>query len=148
MRANKALQETIIYLSACVAVCNSLLDSEQAKLRPARGQLQTASDALMEVLAEAERGIDPDQIDHLSRQTRDIRLSVVHKADPQADRREVVVQEADIHWLADKALTGCWLCRKEGSDVKRCQMRKVLSRCGILIEAKIPGACPYQDWGA
>ena len=145
MRANKALQETIVCLAGCYAFCQTLIETEQPKLLPAMADLKTARTKIFKVLTAIEKDIDPDQIAHLRRQTRDVRLGVVSRANPQAERREVVVLEDDIFWLADKCLCGCWMCSKTGNDVKRCEMRKVLSRCGVNINATTPGECPYQD---
>lgn len=144
------MQESIICLAGCYAFCNTLIETadHQPTLKAVAADLKTARTKIFKVLTAIERNIDPDQIAHLQRQTRDVRLGVVSRANPQAERREVVVLEDDIFWLADKCLCGCWMCSKTGNDVKRCEMRKVLSRCGVNINAAIPGECPYQDRGA
>ena len=149
VRANRALQESIICLAGCYAFCTTLIETaeNQPSLKAALKDLKTARTKLFKVMTAVERDIDPDQIAHLQRQTRDVRLGVVSRANPQAERREVVVLEDDLFWMADHALAGCWMCNKTGKDAKRCEMRKRLSRMGVNIVATIPGECPYQDRG-
>lgn len=99
------------------------------------GMIQTACKRLY---VEAVKGVDPELLMQIERQSRDYVLDSVRKTVVPPD--EVVVTTADIETLLNLVLDShCALCMMEGSAARGCKVRRLLRK---FTDEPDPGFMP------
>lgn len=133
-----------------MSIAESLLEmgmfrgSEEAGpyLERVREDAQRALDAVMD-------GLDEDQAYGILRYGKRCEFALVPKASPLCEKGFFIVDTEDVKVMMQDALSACNFCELKGKEAKKCRMRRMLLRTGIVElseDDRVYGACPYQSF--
>ena len=145
--ANTALKEIIVCLSGSKGFCETLIEDEKKfrnkekvvdYLKVASENIQTAINIICD-------GLDYDQMKGVLRYARNSRLAIHPFTSPTADREEYIVSKDDMRVILQGAVSECVFCDKEGTDAKKCPIRKALLASQVAPVNTGRDDCPYKE---
>ena len=131
--ANKATKEIIVCLAGCVGFADTLLKCEFRNKSKAKRNLVAMQNQANKAMEAIISGLDEDQIQGFFRFARNSELMVLPKHDPRTKKDYYVVEEEALVRLIGDALSECEWCDKDEKATHRCQKRKDLLQCGVLM---------------
>ena len=84
--------------------------------------------------------VNPDKLKSIENFTNNCEPKFVPALSPEAKRELTVVDKNDLLKLTEAA---CGVCLKEGHEVKKCETRRLLERCGVIGKIET-GDCPFK----
>jgi len=148
--ANEQTKRIALTISGVVSIAETLCEmgsfrgSEEAipLLEKIHEYAQKALDAVMD-------GLDVDQAYGILRYGKQCQFTLVPKTSPVCDRGFFIVEPEDVKVIMQDALSACNFCELSGKDAKKCPMRRMLLRTGIVEldeNDRLDGACPYKSF--
>lgn len=142
------LNATMKQIVLCVAGCQGFMDviyqDTPEKLKPVRRYIKTIYTLTEKILECAEEGIDKDQLANLLRWADNCELQVMPRTNAKAGKKYVLVDVNDVERILRNSLSDCGTCLKSAAEVKQCDLKKCLLRCGVLPREGGRGECPFQ----
>lgn len=92
----------------------------------------------------AVEGMDYDARDGLFRFARNNDVQIVPKDRVKSSKEYVVMEAADFEYLMDRVFADCNTCLATPAEIKKCEMKKILQRCGAVPDGTPRGECPFQ----
>lgn len=99
---------------------------------------------LEELTKGAVEGMDHDARDGLFRFARNNDVQIVPKDRAKNSKEYVVVEAADFQYIMDHVFADCNTCLATPAEIKRCEFKKILQRCGAVPVGTPRGECPFQ----
>lgn len=142
--ANKALKRAVVCMAGIKGYAETLLEIEWEPIEEVKPNLKEIWDNTEIVLAHLCAPLDEDQMDGLLRYARDHEIEILPKYSPQAQTEFYSVEKEAFDRLLTDVITDCGFCVKEGKEIKKCQRRRDLLKCGV-IKGQMSGDCPYKE---
>lgn len=142
MYVNRATKEIIIVLAGCKGYSDVLREcsyNNHEKALPYITAMGENANKALEIIMD---GLDQDQVKGITRFADNMQLMAMPKSNPRSEYDCYVVPCDVFDRLFADVVTDCAFCVKEGKEVERCQRRRDLSKCGVVMASD--GSCPYQ----
>lgn len=147
--ANEATKRICLSLSGIVGMADVLIESGRFRgseealphVKVIKEEAQRALDAVM-------AGLDYDQMRGILRYGEVCELTLIPKSSPWCKKGFFIVDPEDVKAMIKDPLGQCNFCELEGEDAKKCSLRKMLLRTGVIElddGDRLSGACPYKD---
>lgn len=139
---NKGLKELIIKLAAVIGMFDQMQktgalnpdDADAAKL--IIGSVTSICSHLLS-------GRDTEQAEAVARQAGFYEIVALPNTSARVDKEYYICPKEDFEALViDDFNNPCPFCDKQGKEVKKCERRRALIRCGVVGETN--GDCPYM----
>ena len=88
--------------------------------------------------------MDYDARDGLFRFARNNDVQIVPKDRAKNSKEYVVMEATDFAYLMDRVICDCNTCLATPVEIKKCEMKKILQRCGAVPVGTPRGECPFQ----
>lgn len=140
-----AVKQTMITIAGCIGFCEALLKAAPSEISTPKmkQRLGWARDHLCKVMDALKEGMDEDCLRGIVRQCKSMRMQLLPETDPRADKKYLLVEESEMQELLSCSLE-CGLCLKNATEVKQCEIRKLLARMGVVSKDLRRHECPYQ----
>lgn len=92
----------------------------------------------------AVEGMDYDARDGLFRFARNNDVQIVPKDRAKNSKEYVVMEAADFQYMMDHVFADCNTCLATPAEIKKCEFKKILQRCGAVPDGTPWGECPFQ----
>lgn len=150
--ANESTKRIALTISGVVSIAETLCEmgsfrgSEEAIpiLERIHEDAQKALDAVMD-------GLDAEQAYGILRYGKQCEFTLIPKTSPLCQRGFFIVEPEDVKVIMQDVLSACNFCELKGKEAKKCRMRKMLLRTGIIEldeKDRLDGACPYQSFSS
>lgn len=143
MYVNRATKEIIIVLAGCKGYADVLQQcsyNNHEKALPYITAMGENANKALEIIMD---GLDQDQVKGITRFADNMQLMAMPKFNPRSQYDCYVVPADVFDRLFADVVTDCAFCVKEGKEVERCQRRRDLAACGVVMGSN--GSCPYQQ---
>jgi len=114
-----------------------------------REELVALRDLAQSIINQIIDGVDPDQATGILRFANNSELMVMPKSDARAQKQWCIIDKEDIKTIIGDVVSGCAFCEKTEKEVKRCDLRKALLKCGLVssddsVMKEKPQDCPFK----
>lgn len=146
---NHADKEIVVMLAGCVGVSESISELKFRHSELVKDDLIVLRDLAQSIINRIIDGVDPDQKTGVLRFANNSELMVVPKTDARTQKQLCILDKEDIQTIITDVTSGCMFCEKVGKEVKKCDLRKALLKCGLVsandsIMKERPQECPFK----
>lgn len=99
---------------------------------------------LEELTKGAVEGLDYDAREGLHRFARNHDVVITPADRVKGMKAYVVIEADDFTYLMDRVVCDCNTCLATPTEIKKCEMKKILQRCGAVPDGTPRGECPFQ----
>ena len=142
--ANKALKRCVVCIAGIKGYAETLLELDWEPTNGVKKYLRVIWKCAERILAHLCADLDPDQLQGLIRYAEGHEIEILPKYSPQAQTEFYSVEKEAFDRLLTDVITDCAFCVKEGKEIKKCQRRRDLLKCGV-IKGQMQGDCPYKE---
>ena len=142
--ANQALKRCVVCMAGIKGYAETLLEIDYEPTNGVKEYLQNIWNSAETVLAHLCADLDPDQLKGLIRYAEGHEIEILPRYSPQAQTEFYSVEKEAFDRLLTDVITDCGFCMKEGKEIKKCQRRRDLLKCGV-IKGQMQGDCPYKE---
>lgn len=142
--ATETEKRMVACVSACIGVLEDMIRIDFPKLHDVMPRIKACKTHLVKVLNTATEGIDSDQMQGVVRWIKNSEIMVMPKSDVRVQKELAIVDGPDLEFIVKNSLSDCALCMHGPAEVKQCQLRKALLRCGVMPKPDSRGHCPFQ----
>lgn len=139
---NSQTREQIAVLAGIVAYCEAMAEDERDEFKRAKRSLQAMMRHAEKAFNAVVEDVDIDQLASIIHTTKNSQFALVHKSNPRANYDSYIIPTQVFDRLMADVIGECAFCTKQGKEVKKCQKRRDLAKCGIVTDRA--GECPYQ----
>jgi len=129
---NRADKEIVVMLAGCVGVTDSLSELRFRNSDAVREELVALRDLAQSIINQIIDGVDPDQATGILRFANNCELMVVPKTDARTQKQWCIIDKEDIQTIIGDVMSGCTFCDKDSKEVKHCDLRRALLKCGLV----------------
>lgn len=150
--ANKADKEVIVCLAGCVGFADTLRQGKFRNKDQAVNEvmlMQAHAQAAINAIVE---GLDDSQSEGIMRFANNCELIVMPKSDVRLQKNWVIADKNDIAVIISDAVSNCAFCEKDETEIKDCELRKALLRCGMIasddsaMKESDSFSCPFKHY--
>lgn len=148
---NKADKEVIVSLAGCIGFADTLRGVQFRNKDKAVNDIilmQAHAQAAVNAIVD---GLDDSQSEGILRFANNCELVAMPKTDVRANKQWVIADKADIAVIISDAVSNCTFCEKNEKEIKGCELRKALLRCGmvssddsVMKESVKEDSCPFR----
>lgn len=146
--ANEATKRIALTLSGVVGIAEALMEAGRFRgSEDAMESIKVFHEAAQKALDAVMDGLDEDQIKGILRYGDLCEFTLVPKSSPVCSKGFFIFDPEDVKALMKNPLSQCNFCELSGDEAKRCPMRKMMLKTGVVELGdgdKLYGDCPYQ----
>ena len=139
---NSQTREQIAVLAGIVKYCEAMAEDEREEFKRAKRSLQAMMRHAEKAFNAVVEDVDMDQLASIIHMAKNSQFALVPKSNPRANYDSYIIPTQVFDRLMADAIGECAFCTKQGKEVKKCQKRRDLEKCGIVTDRA--GECPYQ----
>lgn len=137
---NRIRQYAICAAALAQTMDNLVKDTQICDNSGIRKNAKTAATFARKVFEEVLNKINHDKVKSIENFVLNCEPKFVPVLSPEAKRELYVIEKNDLLKLVESA---CGVCLKEGREVKKCETRRLLERCGVFGKIET-GDCPFK----
>ena len=146
---NRADKEIVVSLAGCVGITDTLSDLKFRNSELVRDDLVALRDLAQSIINRIMEGVDPDQATGIMRFANNSELMVVPKSDARVQKQWCIIDKEDIQTIIGDVVSGCMFCEKDEKEVRKCNLRRALLKCGLVsaddsVMKEKTSDCPFK----